>query len=181
MPPTFGGLVRYTGAMNESFLAFHPPDPTLKIRPVRLTDVGTLHAQCFPDRPDITVHQLVIRARQIARQGRGMGIVVASDEINLLKGYGQLTMWPKCAEISDLMVPERFRGQGIGTAMIQYLVRVAREMHAPYIEIGAALSNVGAVSLYRRLGFTDNHTTTLDLGDGIEPVLFLHLPLENAR
>lgn len=156
-------------------LALQPPDPGLNIRPVQLTDVITLHAQCWQDRPQISIYQLVIHAKKCARQGRGMGAVIQSEDGRVLKGYGQLTLWSRCAEISDLVVAEPFRRQGLGTALIQYLVRAARERRAPYVEIAAAQSNTGAVELYRRLGFEDHHTCMLNLGDGLEPVLFLNL------
>jgi ribosomal protein S18 acetylase RimI-like enzyme len=158
-------------------LALQPPNTLATIRPVRLADAEALREHCWPERPFAAVYQLVMRARQNALQGRGLGVVVV-DETNAIKGYGQLTLWPGCAEISDLVVAAPNRGQGIGTAMIQYLVRAAREMHVPCVEIGAALSNPGAVALYRRLGFVDDHTVWLNLGDGKEPVLFLRLSLE---
>jgi ribosomal-protein-alanine N-acetyltransferase len=147
------------------------------MRPVRLSDAELLRDHCWPERSFAAVYQLVLRARQNALQGRGVGVVVA-DGATGIKGYGQLTLWPGCAEISDLVVAAAYRGQGIGTAMIQYLARAAREMHVSCVEIGATLSNTGAVALYRRLGFEDDHTVWLNLGEGKELVLFLRLNLE---
>jgi ribosomal protein S18 acetylase RimI-like enzyme len=147
------------------------------MRPVRLSDAELLRDHCWPERPFAAVYQLVMRARQNALQGRGVGVVVVSGG-NVIRGYGQLTLWPGCAEISDLVVAVAYRGQGVGTAIIQYLARAAREMHVSCVEIGAALSNTGAVALYRRLGFADDHTVWLNLGEGKEPVLFLRLNLE---
>ncbi len=158
-------------------LALQPPDSLVMMRPVRLSDAELLRTDCWPERSFAAVYQLVMRARQNAIQGRGLGVVVV-DNASALKGYGQLTLWPGCAEISDLVVSPPYRGQGVGTAVIQYLVRAAREMHVPCLEIGAALSNPGAVALYRRLGFVDDHTVHLNLGEGKEPVLFLRLVLK---
>ena len=164
--------------MSDIPLALQPPDSLITMRPVRLSDAEPLRDHCWPERPFSAVYQLVMRARQNAVQGRGLGIVVM-DEANMLRGYGQLTLWPGCAEISDLVVTPQHRRQGIGTAMVQYLVRAAREMHVPCVEIGAAMSNPGALALYRRLGFVDDHTVWLNLGEGKEPVLFLRLNLKN--
>lgn len=158
-------------------LAMQSPDAQVNMRPVRLSDAELLRTQCWPERSFVAIYQLVMRARQNALQGRGLG-VVAVDTARALKGYGQLTLWPGCAEISDLVVSPSYRGQGVGTAVVQYLVRAAREMHVPCVEIGAAVSNPGAVTLYRRLGFVDDHTVHLNLGDGKEPVLFLRLVLQ---
>jgi ribosomal protein S18 acetylase RimI-like enzyme len=158
-------------------LALQPPDALVRMRLVRLSDTELLCRYCWPERPFAAVHQLVMRARQNAVQGRGLGIVVLEDT-STLKGYGQLTLWPGCAEISDLVVAPQYRGLGIGTAVIQYLVRAATDMHVPCVEIGAAMSNPGALTLYRRLGFVDDHTVYLNLGEGKEPVLFLRLTLK---
>jgi len=158
-------------------LALHPPDPQVRIRPVRATDIPPLIAGCWSDRPPAEVHQLVNRAQQNARQGRGLGAVIVAENADSPIGYGQLTIWPRTAEISDLVVTENQRGRGLGTAMIQYLVRAAREMHAPAVEIGAAYSNPGALALYRRLGFQDSHVISLHLGNGMEDVLYLKIDL----
>lgn len=159
--------------------ALESPNPNIYIRPVHLTDITCLHETCWPERPHSVVHQLIARAQQSARQGRGLGVVIQEtrDTPDALCGYGQLTMWSRGGEISDLVVAEAYRGQGLGTAIIQYLVRAAREMHAPMVEIGAAFSNPGAMALYRRLGFQDDHTIMLNLGEGLEEVLYLRLDL----
>jgi GNAT superfamily N-acetyltransferase len=90
-------------------------------------------------------------------------------------------MWPTCAEISDMVVTQPYRNQGIGTAIIQSLAQVAIRMGAEELEIGAALDNPRAASLYRRLGFADSHTVMLNLETGKERVLFLRLSLREAQ
>lgn len=154
--------------------ALRDPDPALRFRPVQLNDAEALHAVCWPERPLSSVYQLVSRAQNIARQGRGLGVVMVNAD-RLPFAYGQVTLWAQCAEISDLVVQEQKRGLGYGTGMIQYLMRAARQMQAPAVEIGAALSNPRALALYRRLGFEDSHVAQIDLGSGKEPVLFLRL------
>ncbi len=156
--------------------ALQTPDTKFQIRPVRLHDVDALHIRCWSDRPYQWVYQLVRRAQQIAHQGRGLGIVVLNN--NVIQAYGQVTMWTCCAEISDLIVAPASRSQGIGTAMIQYLTRIAREMHAPCVEIGVALGNPRALALYRRLGFVDDHVRKLNIGNGQESVLYLKIDFE---
>lgn len=161
--------------MSDNFpLALRTPDAHIIIRPVRLTDVAELQRDCWPDRSFDSVYRFVSRIRYNAGQGRAIGIVV-TGEGDTLRGYGQFTLWPRCGEISDLIVAESERGQGIGTAIIQYLVRAAREMSAECVDIGVALSNPRALALYRRLGFRDSHTQKLDLGQGNETVLYLRL------
>lgn len=112
-------------------------------------------------------------------QGRGLSVVCQSrsNEIEVA-GFGQLTLWPRGGEISDLIVNENLRGCGVGTAIIQYLTQEARRIRSPAVEIGAALSNPGAVRLYRRLGFVDERTVTVNLGNGGEPVVYLRLEFD---
>jgi ribosomal protein S18 acetylase RimI-like enzyme len=160
--------------MPEIPLALQPPNPKISIRLVRLTDVTSLRATCWPERSFESVHRFITRARQNAGQGRGLS-VVAVGNAGMVYGYGQFTLWPRCGEISDLIVAPAYRGRGIGTAMIQYLVRSAREMNAECIEIGAFTSNTGAIALYRRLGFVDSHTQTITSDN--DPVLYLRIKL----
>jgi len=157
-------------------LALLAPDPHIPIRPVRLTDSDSLYADCWPGRSFSAVHNLVQRAIRSVTDGRGRGVVIPG-EANRVVGYGQVLMWPSCAEISDMIVAEPYRGCGFGTAIIQSLVQEALKLGADEAEIGAALSNPRAVSLYRRLGFEDSHTVLLNLGKGKEHVLFLRLNL----
>ncbi len=158
-------------------LALKNPDPDMIIRPVQLTDIVLLHKACWSERPQAMVYQLIARAQQIARQGRGLGVVITGQSRDDVRGYGQLTMWSSTAEISDLVIREDDRGKGMGTALIQYLVRASKEMQAGVVEIGVARSNPRAMALYRRLGFVDNHEIMLNLGQGQEPVLYLKLIL----
>jgi len=168
--------------MVSTVLALQHPDPTIPIRPVRLTDVEELHRVCWQDRSQSAVHRLIARTQQFAVQGRGLGVVVmTAPGSDKLLGYGQLTAWPRCGEISDLYVDDRYRSRGIGTAMIQYLVRTSRQMLLPAVEIGVALSNPRALALYRRLGFTDDRTVQVDLGSGTESVRYLMLDVPPLR
>ena len=162
--------------MESTPLALQPPNPNIHIRPVRLADLEPLRQSCWPERSPDSVYHFIMRMREIARQRRGLGVVAAREEGHVL-GYGQVMVWPRCGEISDLIVAPAYRSQGIGTALIQYLVRTARDMHMNCVDIGAALSNPGAVALYRRLGFRDSYKQQFDLGHGDEDVLYLRLKL----
>jgi len=161
-------------------IALCNPDPSTRIRPVRLHDVDDMVGKFWPDRPRDSVADIIKRAQRIAMQERGLGIVVVGAGKGELRGYGQLTIWPHAAEISDLYVPEAHRCKGIGTTMIQYLTRCAREMNAPAVEIGVALSNPLALSLYRRIGFESRNELLLDLGSGPETVLYLQIRFDRA-
>ncbi len=176
---TFVQSVYKSISMNpDRILAFRPPNPHIKIRPVLKTDKMKLVSNCWPERTVLGVQQVIARAQLSARQGRGLGIVVVDQITGDIVAYGQITLWARAAEISDLIVKESHRGGGIGTAMIQYLLRVAQDMNTPAVEVGAALSNPRALALYRRLGFQDDHIVMVNLGDGYEEVLYLKLDFD---
>jgi ribosomal protein S18 acetylase RimI-like enzyme len=159
-------------------VALHLPDPLILTRPVRLSDTDSLYADCWPDRSFSAIYNLVQRAVRSVTDGRGSGVVIPGENGKVL-GYGQVLMWPSCAEISDVVVNEQFRSRGYGTAIIQTLVQRALKLGADEAEIGASVTNIRAIALYRRLGFEDSHTILLDLGKGKENVLFLRLHLHS--
>lgn len=144
------------------------------IRPVRLTDSPQIQQHLWNN---LTLEQVVERLKrvqQLTNQGRGGGIVVQYPKgTPPIIAYGQLTRWTNCAEISDLIVVESFRRQGIGTLMIRYLMSMARDTGLTCAEIGVAESNPLALALYRRLGFRDEYTVQANLGAGEETVIYL--------
>jgi len=170
----------YSRRMIPLPIALLAPDPRVPIRPVRLTDSDSLLADCWPSRSFSVVYNLVQRAIRSVADGRGLGIVVPGEGDRVV-AYGQVLMWPSCAEISDMVVAEPQRGLGYGTAIIQTLVQKALKLGADEAEIGASLDNPRAAALYRRLGFEDSHSVLLNLGKGQEHVLFLRLSLRQVQ
>lgn len=163
--------------MNTVPPVLQAPAAACEIRPVQWGDVEGLRARCWPERSVAQIQRLVSRALRLEQHHYGCGLVAVEAEG--IAGYGQFTHWPRAAEISDLIVCAERRGQGIGTALIQSLVRQARERSAARVEIGVALNNPRALALYRRLGFSDNRIVQLDLNGERTPVLYLELAVES--
>ncbi len=145
--------------------------PLYELRPLLLTDVPALHDACWPDHPLDSISEMLARVLVMMQDERALGLVALSN--TQVIAYGQLTLWPHTAEISDLIVMPAYRDQGIGTAIIRHLISVAQSGSSPQVEIGAALNNPRAIALYRRLGFHDDRTIEIDLGHGLEQVLYL--------
>lgn len=61
--------------------------------------------------------------------------------------------YPDVPEIGYLRVDPARRGTGIGTALVEYGERLARERGASAVTIGVGVDNVRARALYRRLGY----------------------------
>lgn len=158
-------------------IALQPPDPRFRIRQATPADAAALCADCWPDRPLERAEELLRLAAYYAQQGAGCGAVVLAEATPGVLAYGQLLSLSRCGEISDLIVAPACRSQGIGTALIQYLVQAAQRYQMNCVEIGAALSNPRALALYQRLGFRPAYTLALDLGQGPESVRYLQLAL----
>jgi ribosomal-protein-alanine N-acetyltransferase len=149
-----------------------------EVRPITLEDAAALHHACFAQSTVDAVRELVQRGLERARRERGLGMVAVSGAAVI--GYGQLTLWPRAAEISDLIVTPALRNRGVGTAIITALLAQCHRLHITKVEIGAALDNPRAIALYRRLGFHEERIITLDLGDGPQPVIYLAMPVERS-
>lgn len=160
-------------------IALQPPHHHMPIRFARLTDADPLRDRCWPNRTFMTVYSLLARSVRNMTDARGLALVL-TDAQDTPMAFGQYTVWPTCAEISDLVVAEPLRGQGLGTILIQELVYRARQQGVTAFEIGAALDNPRALDLYRHLGFEDSHTLVLSLDRGREKVQFLRLDIVEA-
>jgi ribosomal protein S18 acetylase RimI-like enzyme len=160
-------------------IALQHPNLNLTIRQVRLSDGSLLHSHLWQNRDHATIQDFIQRLLKFEAKKRGTGIVVLDNtrSSEMIIAYGQVTQWVKCAEISDLFVHPSYRGQGIGTAMIQYLTHHVLTLQVSCVELGVAISNQRALALYRRLGFKDSYTLQLDLGKGTESVLYLAIDL----
>jgi len=156
-------------------LALQPPDKTIPIRLVRAEDLSALRADCWSTRSVIHCKDLLRRILDAHKRKRGLGIVVEGETSNTVIAYGQLIYWTRCAEISDLIVSSEQRNKGVGTAIIQYLIAHIQDPKPPCVEIGAAESNPRALKLYQRLGFQENYSINLDIGQGKEKIIYLRL------
>lgn len=163
--------------MPEPIPALQSPNPEIYIRPVSLHDAAALRADCWSHRSQTGVSERLKRIVDLMGQKRGLGVVVEEDEQIL--AYGQIVQWRMNAEISDLLVSEKRRSKGIGTTLIQFLIRAMHNQSLHSVEIGAASSNPRALALYRRLGFVDSHKRILNVGSGNEEIIYLRLNLKD--
>ncbi|WP_119072293.1 GNAT family N-acetyltransferase [Aggregatilinea lenta] len=147
------------------------PLRSVSVRPVQPADAEGLVRTCWRDRAPTVVMDMLRRTDKLATNQRGLGLVAVCDDAPC--GFGLLTLWPRAGEISDLVVAAGLRGRGIGTRLVETLSDAATGLGVRTLEIGAALSNPRALALYRRLGFVDARTIELDLGCGLEPVVYL--------
>ena len=74
------------------------------------------------------------------------GVLIAFE------GYSSFAQRP-LFNVHDVHVSPEARGKGLGSAMVEALVEIAREHGFAKITLEVAATNAGAVRLYRRLGF----------------------------
>ncbi len=83
-------------------------------------------------------------------------LIVARDESGIVATATVIVYntpaWTK-ARIEDLVVDEAKRGQGVGEALVQACLKVARERGADVVELQSARRRENANRLYSRLGF----------------------------
>ena len=156
---------------NTQPLALQPPDSSHHIREVTLADLHPLRVDCWAHRSLTASREILNMIDNARKRQRGIGIVVEADLPKKIIAYAQIMMLTKCNEISDLIVSETYRSQGIGTAMIQYLIRVMPVSAHKIIEIGVAESNPRALALYQRLGFIKAYELKFNTGN----ILYLRL------
>lgn len=55
--------------------------------------------------------------------------------------------------LEDLFVEEEFRGQGIGTQLVNVVIDKAKQLGCYKLELNTQLENKGAQKLYKKMGF----------------------------
>src|SRR5690606_38946553 len=150
-----------------------------ELRLVQEGDAADLQRNCWPERSERSVRMRV--ADMLLRQQREVawGVVAVVDGAAV--AYGQVARWLNGGEISDVIVCEALRGNGLGRALVERLVEIAREAGLPEVEVGAGLSKPVALNLYPSAGFRDRRHLVLDLGDGPERVIYLVMTFDNEQ
>ncbi len=74
---------------------------------------------------------------------------------------------PECY-LAELYVQPQMRGKGLGRALMEAALELARAEGATYIDLGTSEDDVAARSLYESLGFTNRE------GDPDGPVMYLY-------
>lgn len=144
-------------------------------RPLDFHHIADLWESFWPERPIAEAHAFV--SDILRRQHGGHAWAFVATVEGKLVGFGQLVRWGMRGEIADLIVRPEWREKGIGTALITRLIDVASEQNFREIEIGVAESNIRALALYLRLGFAEKRRLLLDVGRGLENVIYLALRL----
>lgn len=84
-------------------------------------------------------------------------IIVARDDSSQIVGIATMTTYQALTAtktwIEDVVVDENFRGKGIGTGLIKYVLKIASEKGIKYVNLTSNPKRVEANKLYQKLGF----------------------------
>jgi ribosomal-protein-alanine acetyltransferase len=121
------------------------------IRPARADDVDAIHAielASFTDPWSRTSFRDSIL-------GDGATIVVAAGPKDTVLGFGVLVTAADEAEIANVAVAAGERRRGVGAALVEHMIAVARMRGAAAVYLDVRESNSAARALYLARGFTE--------------------------
>jgi ribosomal protein S18 acetylase RimI-like enzyme len=140
-----------------------PPPESVAIREAREADVDAVGRLLHDfnrefDDPAPEPAELAARVRELLAGGDTAVLVAGDEPVGLALMRFRLSLWApglECYLAEMYVVPAR-RGQGIGRALMEAAMDLARGRGAGYMDLGTAETDVAARHLYESLGF-DNH------------------------
>lgn len=124
----------------------------IQYRKMTAKDVEAVHAievEAFPTPWTIDSFHYEMRENQFAHY------VVAEDETGQLLGFCGMWIVVDSAQITNVAVLEKARGQGIGEELMREAMKIAREHNAEVMSLEVRVSNKIAQNLYLKLGFKE--------------------------
>lgn len=99
-------------------------------------------------------------------QNRSMTALVARDGRELV-GFGAIVIYnvptEKRAWIEEVMVDEKYRGQGLGEKLSLQLIEIAKKERVNRIYLSSGPKRIAARKLYEKLGFEKKDTNVFKL------------------
>jgi ribosomal protein S18 acetylase RimI-like enzyme len=134
--------------------------PDRAVRPGQLADsdaIGRLLHEFNSefDEPTPGADRLARRVRQLLADGEIVVLLAGTGPDGLAVLRFRPSIWSQALEcyLAELyVVPDR-RGQGLGRALMEAAIELAREQGADYMDLGTGEDDVAARALYESLGF----------------------------
>jgi ribosomal protein S18 acetylase RimI-like enzyme len=110
---------------------------------------------CEFDEPTPGPAALAERVRQLLAGGDTVVLLGGSGPDGVAVLRFRLSIWTKGLEcyLAELYVAPDRRGQGLGRALMESAMEVARSKGADYMDLGTSEADVAARALYESLGF----------------------------
>ena len=121
------------------------------------------------DEPTPSPEQLAERFRSLLGQSHTEVLLANDEPIGVAVLRFVPSIWSEAQEcyLAELYVIPSRRGQGIGRALMQEVLRTAKERGADYIYLGTSEDDTAARGLYEKFGFTNRE------GDG-GPIMYIY-------
>jgi ribosomal-protein-alanine N-acetyltransferase len=85
----------------------------------------------------------------------GLELLVLEDEHEGVVGYAVLWCVLDQGELANVAVTPRLRGRGLGAKLLSRILEVARDRGVETVYLEVRASNVRALELYHRFGFSE--------------------------
>ncbi len=104
---------------------------------------------------------------------------------NNLAGYLKVNEGPAQSDINDpdsleierIYVKQSYKGSGLGTYLINYALKLAIMSGKRYAWLGVWEKNIGAISFYKKMGFTQFGKHSFKMGNELQSDLILRKTL----
>jgi GNAT superfamily N-acetyltransferase len=138
-------------------------EETLTIKNVQKKDAVE---RCYPVmaklRPHLTQIEFVEQVmRQMSEGGFGLLLAEVNGGVAGVAGYRILEnlAWGRFLYVDDLVTDEKWRSQGVGAALFDFLVEAARENGCKQLHLDSGVQRHGAHRFYlaKRMDITSHH------------------------
>jgi len=122
-----------------------------KIMPMKSDDIDEvlqLERMCFPVPWSREAFRMEVEQNQCAKY------YVVREKDSLI-GYGGMWLILDEAHITNIAVHPQYRRRGVGRLIMQTLMRTAANLNIERMTLEVRVSNEGAISLYKSLGFEE--------------------------
>ena len=120
-------------------------------------DVSILSKQLLPENPDISADNLMQVIKHPANH-----LLIAKNKENRIIGMIMLvvvlTVEQRLAFIENLVVDESVRKQGVASALMMKMTKMAKQMNLASIHLTSRPSRVAANEFYKKWGFKLHNT-----------------------
>ena len=107
------------------------------------------------DEPTPGADRLAVRVGQLLAEGEIVVLLAGPGPDGLAALRFRPSIWSQALEcyLAELYVVPARRGQGLGRALMEAAIELAREQGADYMDLGTGEDDVAARALYESLGF----------------------------
>ena len=148
---------------------------TLSIRPAKIYDVPALariERESFvsPWSADQITRDITVNDR---------AFVAVAEVDGDTAGYADMWLVAGEAQLYNIVVAEKYRGIGIGGALLKYMASAAARAGCTTMNLEVRRSNSPAISMYRKGGFRDRGIRRGYYTDNHEDAVLMDLDLES--